>query len=99
MKAIWLNFAHGHCAFVFQHFIKGKSAEVFFFENFFQTYFCYSTLVTFNKVYTLQRVNICVSEIDIPHCLNVVSVRAAINLLENCTPVSSPTKIKCGGIS
>ena len=47
----------------------------------------------------LQRVNICCSEINIPHCLNVVSVRAAINLLENCTPVSSPTKIKCGGVS
>ena len=50
-------------------------------------------------MYTLQRVKICFSEINIPHCLNVVSVRAAINLLENCTPVSSPTKIKCGGVS
>ena len=54
MKPIWLDFAHGHCAFVFQHFIKGKIAEVFFFENFFQTCFCYSTLVT--SLVTLNKV-------------------------------------------
>ena len=31
--------------------------------------------------------------LNIPHCLNVVSVKAAINCLENCNPVSLPTKI------
>lgn len=28
--------------------------------------------------------------IDVPHCLKVVSVRAAMNLLEYCNPDSSP---------
>jgi len=27
---------------------------------------------------------------NVPHCLNVVSVKAAINRLENCKPDSSP---------